>query len=106
MSEQAAALPRPRSGRRTNLIAVATLCSGSKKRQGQRRKELLCIQAPTSSLSLVHCSLALKHVAGLPGFPVTAVEEKRNAAITREVMRDLLLNVFEILAEAPWGVTL
>lgn len=105
MSEQAAALPRPRSGRQTNLIAVATLCSGSKERQGQRRKELLCIQTPTSSLILVHCSPALHHVAGLPGFPVTE-EEKSSAAITEEVMRDFLLNAPEILAETLWGVAL
>lgn len=106
MSGQAAALPRPRSGRQTNLIAVATLCSGSKKRQGQRRKELLCIQTPTSSLIPVHCSPALNHVAGLPGFPTTTEEEKRSAAIAEEVVRDFWLNIFEILADTLWGIAL
>lgn len=35
MSEQAAALPRPRSGKTTNLITLATPClSSERKRQG------------------------------------------------------------------------
>lgn len=96
MSEQAAALPRPRRGRQTNLIAVATLCSGSKKEAREEKKgtfmPLNPHQFPYPPLVLVHCSPALNHVAKLPGSAATREEEveERRAAITEEVMRDFL----------------
>lgn len=77
-----------------------------RKGKGREERNFYASKPPPSSLIPVHCSPALNHVARLPGFPATAEEEKRSAAITEEAMREFLLNVTEILAETLWGTAL
>lgn len=56
------------------------------KARAEKKGTFMHPNPPPSSLIPVHCSPALNHVVRLPGFPATAEEEKRSAAITEEAM--------------------
>lgn len=78
------------------------------KGKGREERNFYASELPvvsSSPLVLVHCCTALNHVAKLPGFPVPRVEERR-ATITKEVTRDFLKSVVEILVGPLWDVAL